>query len=306
MSRQQITVGRRSFDVSNLDKVLFPDDGITKGELLEHYHRVADRILPNVEERPVSMERYPDGIGAHRFYQKRIPTYFPDWVERVRVGMHGGSLEHVVIRDAATLVYIANQACITPHVWLSKADELDRPAEVIFDLDPTEGGFEQARTAAKTLRALLEDELELPGFVKTTGGKGLHVSVPLDRKADFGSVAEFARDVAEVMVRREPDDFTMEFRKAKRRGRLFLDTMRNAWAQTAVPAYAVRARPAAPVATPLDWSELEDRKLSPTTFVLRTFERRLAEGDPWAGMRRRARSLTVARRRLDALLAEPS
>jgi bifunctional non-homologous end joining protein LigD len=306
VAKQQITVGRRSFGVSNLDKVLFPDDGITKGELLDHYERVAERILPIVEERPVSMERYPDGIGAHRFYQKRIPTYFPDWVERVRVGMQGGSLEHVLIRDAATLVYLANQACITPHVWLSKADALDRPAEVIFDLDPTEGGFEQARTAAKTLRALLEDELDLPGFVKATGGKGLHVSVPLDRKADFGTVAEFARDVAEVMVRREPDAFTMEFRKAKRRGRLFLDTMRNAWAQTAVPAYAVRARPAAPVATPLDWSELDDRKLSPTTFVLRTFERRLAGDDPWAGMRRRARSLTAARRRLDALLADPS
>jgi bifunctional non-homologous end joining protein LigD len=306
MSRREITVGRRSFEVSNLDKVLYPDDGITKGELLEHYRRVAERILPNVEERPVSMERYPDGIGAQRIFQKRIPAYFPDWIQRTRVGMHGGSLEHVLIGDAATLVYLANQACLTPHVWLSKADLLDRPAEVIFDLDPTEGGFEQARKAAKTLRSLLEDELELPSFVKTTGGKGLHVSVPLDRKADFTTVAEFARDVAEVMTRRDPESLTMEFRKAKRRGRLFLDTMRNAWAQTAVPAYAVRARPAAPVATPLDWSELDDRKLSPTTFVLRTFEERLGEQDPWAGMRRRARSLTAARRRLDALLADPS
>jgi bifunctional non-homologous end joining protein LigD len=304
MTGKQVLVGGRQVDVSKLDKVLFPDDGITKGELIEHYERVADRMVPLVAGRPVSMERYPDGINGERFFQKRIPKYFPEWVERARVGMEGGSLEHPVIEHAATLVYLANQACITPHVWLSRADALDRPTDVIFDLDPEEDGFEQARSGARTLRTVLEDELRLPSFLKTTGGKGLHVSVPLDRRADFGAVHAFALDVAEVLIRREPAAFTIERRKAKRAGRLYVDVDRNAWAQTAVPAYGVRPRPQAPVATPLDWSELEDRRLTPTTFSLRTLERRLRDGDPWSGMRRRARSLTAARRRLDRLLAE--
>jgi bifunctional non-homologous end joining protein LigD len=249
------------------------------------------------------MERYPDGIDGQRIFQKDVPDYFPDWVDRVKVEKEHGSLHQVVCEDGATLVYLANQACITPHVWLSRADRPNHPDQLIFDLDP-EGDFEQARVAALWLRSLLE-ELELPSFAKTTGGKGIHLTVPLDRRADFDTVRGFARDVAEVLAGRHPDRLTREQRKDKRKGRLYLDAMRNAYAQTAVPPYAVRARPGATVAAPLDWSEVEDRSLRPSRFTIGSILDRLEQADnPWKDLRRRRRSLSRAHRRLNALIDE--
>jgi len=168
---RRIRVGRRTIEISNPDKVLYPRDGITKADVVEHYRRVATLMLPHLRGRPTALERYPDGIGSERIFQKNVPRHFPSWIARVTVRKEGGSLRQVVCRDAATLVYLANQACITPHVWLSRADRLDRPDQMIFDLDPPGEGFEDARVAALSLRSLLE-ELELPSFVKTTGGKG--------------------------------------------------------------------------------------------------------------------------------------
>ena len=302
--RHPIRVGRRTFEVSNLQKVLFPDDGITKGELIEYYTRVAEPMLPHVTHRPAAMERYPDGIRGPRIFHKDVPDHFPDWIERVRVRKAGGSLHQVVCSEAATLAYLANQACITPHVFLSRIDRIDEPDQMIFDLDPPGEGFGDARRVALSLRSLL-DELALPSFVKTTGGKGLHVMVPLDRSAGFDEVRAFARDVADVLIERAPDNLTREPRKERRRGRLFLDVMRNAYAQTVAPAYAVRARPTAPVAMPLDWNEVEDRSLRPSRFTMSTIGARLErDGDPWRGFRRRSRSLRSARGRLDRLRRE--
>jgi len=211
----------------------------------------------------------------------------------------GGSVSHVVVDQAATLVYMANQACITPHVALSRADRLQCPDQLIFDLDPWED-FEEARHAALLLKPLL-DELALSSFVKTTGGKGLHVTVPIDGRADFDEVHDFAGVVAAELVRRDPDRLTMEFRKANREGRLYLDLLRNRYAQTAVPPYAVRPRPGATVATPLDWSEVEDRTLRPDRFTVRTIMARLERvEDPWRGMAKRARSLAGARAALSS------
>jgi bifunctional non-homologous end joining protein LigD len=298
--RHQVRVGRRTFEVSNLDKVFFPADGITKGEVIEHYVRVADRMLPHLKDRPIAMERYPDGIEGNRIFHKNVPGHFPEWIQRTHIEKEGGSLQQVVCTEAATLAYIANQACITPHAFLSRVDRLDDPDQLIFDLDPDRGGFEDARLAALGLRELL-DELDLPGFVKTTGGKGIHVTVPLDRRMAFDDVRAFARDVADVLAARDPKRLTTEARKNKRRGRLYLDVMRNAYAQTAVPPYAVRARPGAPVATPLDWSEVEDRKLAPSRFTIVTIVKRLErDGDPWKGLRRHGRSLAKARAELAA------
>jgi bifunctional non-homologous end joining protein LigD len=298
--RHQVRVGRRTFEVSNLDKVFFPADGITKGEVIEHYVRVADRMLPHLKDRPIAMERYPDGIEGNRIFHKNVPGHFPEWIQRTHIEKEGGSLQQVVCTEAATLAYIANQACITPHAFLSRVDRLDDPDQLIFDLDPDRGGFEDARLAALGLRELL-DELDLPGFVKTTGGKGIHVTVPLDRRMAFDDVRAFARDVADVLAARDPKRLTTEARKNKRRGRLYLDVMRNAYAQTAVPPYAVRARPGAPVATPLDWSEVEDRTLAPSRFTIVTIGKRLErDGDPWEGLRGRGRSLATARAELAA------
>jgi bifunctional non-homologous end joining protein LigD len=297
-----IRVGRRTVELSNPDKVLFSKHGITKRDLAEHYRTVAPAMIPFVRGRPVTMERHPDGVAGPRIIQQAIPGYFPSWIGRVRVPKAGGTIEHVLADDAATLVYLANQACITPHVWLSHVPAVDRPDQLMFDLDPPNDDFEAARRAAIEVRRVL-DELDLPSFVKTTGGDGLHVTVPLRPVAAFDDVRSFARDAARLLELRFPDDLTTAPRKASRGGRLYLDMQRNAYGQTAVPPYAVRASPEATVAAPLDWSELDDGRLRPSRFTVRTIGRRLAD-DPWRGFRRRARSLTTARRSLAGLLEE--
>lgn len=294
--------GPYTVEVSSLDKVLFPDVGVTKGDLIDHYRAAADRMLPFLRDRPVSMQRFPDGIAADGFYQKEAPDYFPEWIRRVTVEKEGGTVDHVVCDNEATLVYLANQACITPHVWLSRADEIRRPDRMIFDLDPSGEDFGIVRFAARELRDLLQ-EVGLYPYVMTTGGRGLHVVVPFDRSADFDVVRAFARDVAETLAARHDDRLTTETRKSKRHGRLFLDYLRNAYAQTGVPPYAVRPRPGAPVAVPLDWDEVSDSDLRGDAYHTRNVATRLErEDDPWKGMGRHARSLTAPRRKLDEIL----
>jgi bifunctional non-homologous end joining protein LigD len=290
-------------EVSSPDKVLYPDDGITKADLVDYYKQMATHILPYLVDRPIAMERYPDGLAGERIFQKNVPRYFPEWVSRVRIPKQGGSLQHVLVDTPATLVYLANQSCITVHAFLSKADRLHYPDQLIFDLDPPGSEFQLARRIALDLRQLLEEELRLPSFVKTTGGDGLHLVVPLDRSEDFDQVRSFARDVGLLLSQRDQDRVTIEPRKQKRGNRLFVDVMRNAYAQTAVPPYVVRARRAAPVATPLDWEEVRDPRLRPDRFTLRTIFGRLARvPEPWRNLGRRARSLRAARERLERLL----
>ena len=297
-----LRIGRHSVELSSLDRVLFPDSGVTKGELVEHYRRVADRMLPHLRGRPISMQRFPGGIHEEGFFQKSAPDYFPGWIARARVSKEGGTVEHVVCDNAATLVYLANQGCITPHVWLSRIDRIDHPDRLIFDLDPSGEDFGAVRFAAGNVRALLE-EIGLDPFPLATGGRGLHLVVPLDRGADFDTVRGFARDVAGVLAARHPDRLTVEVRKNKRRGRVFLDVLRNAYAQTAVPPYAVRARAGAPVAVPLAWDELSDPKIRGDTWGVRSLPARLeTTADPWAGLGRRGRSLSRPRQRLDRIL----
>jgi bifunctional non-homologous end joining protein LigD len=296
-----VRIGGRDVQLSNPDKVLFPHDGITKAELVEYYRRIARRMVPHLRDRPLTMERFPNGVDGERVFQKGIPKYFPEWIDRVEVPKEGGTVVHPLCQDAATLVYVANQACITPHVWLSRRDRfgLDHPDQLIVDLDPDPAhGFEQARLAAISVKGLL-DEVGLASFVKTTGSKGLHVTVPLDRRSDADAVRAFALELGEVLVAREPELLTLEFRKDKRGGRLLVDLKRNGYAQTAVPPYSVRARPGATVATPIDWSEIESPGLRPYDFTIRTIFGRLERiEDPWSGMARRARSLRTAGRKL--------
>jgi bifunctional non-homologous end joining protein LigD len=299
-----ITAGRRRVEISNPDKVLFPAAGVTKAGLAAYYEGVSKVMLPHLRGRPVSMHRFPDGVERGGFFHKEVPDHFPEWIERVLVAKRDGEVTHLVCKDAATLVYLADQACITPHVWLSRADRLERPDRLVFDLDPSADDFAQVRAAARSVGDLLE-ELGLRPFAMTTGGRGLHVVVPLQRRADFEQVRGFGRDVAKLLAGRQSDRLTTEQRKNKRGKRIFVDVMRNAYAQTAVPPFAVRARPDAPVATPLAWDELSDKRLGPRRFNVRNLSRRLAaKGDPWAGIASRARSLRGPRKRLDQLLAE--
>jgi bifunctional non-homologous end joining protein LigD len=294
--------GRYTVETSREDKVFFPDEKFTKGDLIEYYQRIAETMLPHLKDRPLTMRRYPDGIKGESFFQKEIGDYFPDWIERKTVKKQGGTVTHVLCNNAATLVYLANQACIEPHLWLSKQDKLNYPDQLIIDLDPSGDDFDQARFAARATRDLL-DELGLNAFLKTTGSRGLHVLVPLDRSASFETVRRFARDVARVLAQRHSDKLTTEARKAKRRGRLLIDIARNAYAQTAVPPYAVRAKPGAPVATPLEWDELAGGKLNAQSYNIKNvFQRLSRKSDPWKDLPRLGRSLNDARRRLDKML----
>lgn len=254
---ERIGVGRHTIEMGNPDKVLFPDVGMTKRDLADYYARVSGVMLPHVRNRPLVMHRFPDGIAGPAFYQKETPDYFPDWIRTETVAKEGGRVIHVVCDDAATLVYLADQACITPHVWLSTVDHLDSPDRLVFDLDPPEGADdpEPVRLAARAIRDLL-DELSLGSRIMTTGSKGFHVVVPLRPAPGFDEVRDFARRSAGVAAARHPDLLTVEQRIKAREGKVFLDYLRNAYAQTTVAPYAVRAKPAAPVATPIDWQEL--------------------------------------------------
>jgi bifunctional non-homologous end joining protein LigD len=298
-------VGRRTLEVSNRDKVFFPDAGITKGDLVDYYQRAAAFVLPHARDRLVAMHRFPDGIDGQGFFHKDVPDHFPAWIRRERVEKAGGHLRQLVIDDAATLVYIADQGCITPHVWLSRADRIDHPDRMVFDLDPpgddARATFDAVRWTARRLRELLQ-ELGLVAFVMTSGSKGLHLHVPLDRETDFDAVRAFATDAADLLVERHPGRLTREQRKAKRGDRVYLDVLRNAYAQTTVAPYAVRARAGAPVATPLSWDELGRADLHPRRYGLRNLFRRMAQkDDPWKGMDRHARGLRGPARALARL-----
>jgi bifunctional non-homologous end joining protein LigD len=300
-----VTWGGVTIQLSHLDKVFFPDDDLRKGDLVDYYRMVAPHMLPYLRERPVVMARYPDGITGEAIIQKNVPRYFPDWISRVdvpRLG-RGGAVSQVVCDKPETLIYLANQACVEVHMLLSRGRALDRPDQLVFDLDPPAAeGFDNARRCALDLRRLLEDGLGLITYVKTTGGKGLHVHVPLRAEEGFGPVRDFAREVAEVMIRDHPDRYTLQQRVEERGNRIYLDLQRNGYAQMAVASYSVRARPAATVAAPLHWAEVEDRKLTPRWFTMRTLGDRLATTeDPWAGMSRHRRGLAAARRRLQAM-----
>jgi bifunctional non-homologous end joining protein LigD len=274
--------------VSNPDKVLFPDDAITKGDLVAYYRTVAPRMLPLVSGRPVTMQRFPDGIGRGGFLQKQIGRHFPDWFERVtapnrrtRQGTVRDEVTYPICRHPDDLAYLANQGCITPHVWLSRTPDIHHPDQMVFDLDPASDDLGVLRLAAASLRGLLA-ELGLAAFLKSSGSRGLHVVVPLVRAADTDTVKVFSIAVTEALAARHPDELTTEGRIANRHSRLYLDIGRNGYAQTMAAPYAVRALPGAPVSVPLDWSELDD--WVPGQHTLRNIADRLAAPDPWAGM----------------------
>jgi bifunctional non-homologous end joining protein LigD len=290
--------------ITHPDKVLFPDDGITKGDLAAYYDAVAPFMLPHLCGRPVTLERYHRGIGEAGFFQKNLGKGTPDWLERVEVPKKDGSVHHPLICDERSLQWMANQNCITPHVWTSRVPELYRPDVCVFDLDPSEDDATALRATALNLRALLQ-ELGLPSWLKTTGSKGYHIVVPLDGSAGFEDVGRFAHAVAAVLVSRDPEHVTQEFMKADRGGRIFLDTGRNGYSATFAAPYAVRAKPGAPVSAPCTWDELESGAAAPQAFALRSMPQRVAKlGDVWADLLEDGRSLAEPLKQLRAMLPE--
>ena len=277
--------------ITHPEKVLFPDDGITKGELAAYYEAIAPVMLPHLRGRPVTMERYPAGIGRKGFWQKDVSKGFPDWLERVEVPKKDGTVHHPVVTDVRSLLWTVNQNTITHHVWSSRVPDLKHPDVCVFDLDPSTDDVASVRAAALGLRDLLE-KLTLPSWVKTTGSKGFHIVVPLDGKATMGEAARFADAVGKVFVALAPDALTQEFAKVDRRGRIYVDTGRNGYHSTFAAAYTVRARRGATVSAPCTWQEIERGDVEPGTFTIRSVLERVREvGDMWGDMRRRGRSL---------------
>jgi bifunctional non-homologous end joining protein LigD len=239
-----------------------------------------------------------NGIDKKGFWQKDVSKGFPEWLERIEVPKKDGTVHHPIVRDAQSLLWIANQNTITPHVWTSRAPNLYQPDICVFDLDPSEDEPDILRAAAFALRDLL-GELGLPTWVKTSGSKGFHIVIPLDGKAGFGDVARFAHTVGTTLVKCDPEHLTQEFSKDDRGGRILVDTGRNGYSATFAAAYAVRAKPDAPVSAPCTWEEIQRGDVGPKTFTLRTMADRVADvGDVWSDMRSRKYSLRRAAARL--------
>lgn len=278
--------------ITHPEKVMFPGEGITKGELASYYEEIAPIMLPHIRRRPITMERYHRGIGAPGFFQKDVSKGFPEWLKRVEVPKHGGTVHHPIANDKRSLLWLANQNSITIHVWPSRAPKLYNPDICVFDLDPSkEDELDILCAAAITLRDFLAD-LGLPSWVKTSGSKGFHIAVPLDGKSDFGAVAQFAHAVGRILVKRDPENLTQEFHKVDRGGRILVDTGRNNYSATFAAAYTVRAKSGAPVSAPCTWEELERREVGPRSFTVRTMGQRTADvGDLWSEMLRSKRSL---------------
>ncbi|MGD1257560.1 non-homologous end-joining DNA ligase [Mycobacterium seoulense] len=294
---------RIDVEVTHPDRIMFPADGITKRDLVAYYGQVADAMLPHVRGRALNVQRFPRGIGQNGFIQQDFADSMPDWMGRVEVTKEGGTVVHPVAERREALPWLANQNAITLHAWQSRRGRLHNPDRLVFDLDPSDSDFGAVRAAAHAVAGVLHD-LGLACYVQTTGSRGLHVVVPVRADTDFDTARQFARDVAEVVVADDPTHRTLEVRKEKRSGRVYLDIMRNAYAQTAVAPYSVRARNGAPVATPLEWDELDTRGLRADRFTLRDVPKRLAgQADPWTNMSRHARSLPGPMRRLAKLRA---
>jgi bifunctional non-homologous end joining protein LigD len=285
---------------TNVDRVMFPDRGIKKSEVIHYYFQVSDFMLPEIDQRPISVERYTKGIDSSGFFQKHYQKHYPDWLDKEELGAKT-KVVYPIVDSAAGLVYLANQGSIAFHVWPSRRDQPEYPDLLVFDLDPPEGRFDLVRETALHLRELF-DELELPCFVKTTGSKGLHVVVPLDGRSTFGEVSQFCHRVAKLLCERYPDKVTLEFYKKDRKGRLFLDTLRNALGATLIAPWSLRGRPGAPISMPITWAEVEDPALVANKFKLRDIQRRIdTHGNPWAKLRDAVGSIDDADAALDRL-----
>jgi bifunctional non-homologous end joining protein LigD len=296
----EIRKGRRILKLSNLDKVFWPEEGITKGDLLAYYRDVAPVLLPHINDRPFTMRRYPDGIIGKAFFQKDAPSHMPDWIPRFRALVSTREkprqkkwVEFPVVNDELGLLWMVNMGCIDMNTWYSRVDKPDRPDFVLFDLDPTpEVPWQQTIQVALILRELL-DQLGLTSFPKTSGGKGFHVLVPIDRRSTFDDTRGFAELVAGAIARTHPKLATTEWSKVRRRG-VLIDANQNGEGKTIASAYSVRPKPGAPVSTPLTWDEVNE-KLNPAIYTMSVVLERVAQlGDVYAPMLKTRQSLSKA------------
>jgi bifunctional non-homologous end joining protein LigD len=286
----EIRRGKRIVRLSNLDKPFWPDEGITKGDLLHYYRDAGPTLLPHIRNRPFTMKRYPDGWQGKPFFRKNATNYVPAWVKRVAVRVtsrgppqQSRTIEVPVVNDELALLWMVNTACIECHTWYSRIDKLERPDWVVFDLDPSDDvGFAETVEVALLVRQAL-DALGLASFPKTSGALGLHVLVPIERRHTYDDTRRFATEVAREIAGTHPNVATTEWSKAKRRG-VLIDASQNAKGKTMASVYSVRPMPGAPISTPLPWDEVND-KLDPSIYTMDAVLDRLdRHGDLYEGV----------------------
>lgn len=289
--------------LTHKDKILFPKSGITKQQVFYYYETIANEILPFLKNRPLTMQRFPKGIGEGGFFQKHTPDYFPEWLPTTKVKKIDGWVNHVVCNSKDTLLYLVNQYVLTFHVALSTIEKIDHPDKLIFDIDPPKGNFQLAVKAAKALRLLLEEKLKLKAYVMTSGSEGLHIAVPLKAEQHFDVAHDFTKQIANYICNNNPTEFTTAVRKNKREGRLYLDFLRNSYAQTSVVPFSIRALEHAPVATPLYWDELNDTTLNAQYFTIDTIFKRFETNDnPWKDFGENAKDISNAIKTMETLI----
>ncbi|MDT0675417.1 non-homologous end-joining DNA ligase [Autumnicola musiva] len=297
--------GKFEFEITKQEKVFFPGEGYTKGDLIEYYEKIAEVMLPHLENRPITMLRFPNGIENKRFFQKDEPDYFPDWINTIKIEKQdGGSTCYVLCNNKPTLIYLANQACITPHIWLSKKDEPDYPDRMIFDLDPSEDNFAEVKSAALIFKKFLTEKLNLPVFLMNTGSRGLHLAIPLRPQKNFDEVRGFAQEITIYLEKQHPEKFTTATRKNKRENKLYLDVARNGMGQTTVAPYSIRPIPGAPIATPIDWQELSTLDTAQKYNIKNIFRRMGRKEDPWKNIENLATTLDAAKTAFEKIIKE--
>jgi bifunctional non-homologous end joining protein LigD len=291
--------------LTSADRVLFPDDGVTKGDVFEYYRAAAPALIPHLRDRPFTMKRYPHGIDGEAFFQKQAPKHLPPWIPTRQFRTHpreGGSrlVDFALVNSVEAVLFMVQNNCIDMNAWYSRVDKPDRPDFVLFDLDPPDDGFALAIEVAHLIRELL-DELGLPGYVKTSGADGIHVVAPITRRSTFEQTYHFAERASRLLEERHPGKVTTEWLKKKRQG-VLVDHRQNGWGKTIASVYSVRPKPGAPVSTPLRWDELAD-DVRPRDFSLqKALDRVKAHGDLFAPVLENPRPLAAAQRALDALV----
>ena len=277
MDSKTIKAQGRSIKLTHLGKIFWPQEGYTKEDLINYYASVAKFILPYLKNRPVMLHRYPNGIQKSGFYQKEIGKC-PSWIKTVKIKHENREITYPLIQDKATLLYLVNLGCIDFHPFLSDSHHLKHPNYLVFDLDPKGASFDSVIKTALAIHQILEEK-HMRNFCKTSGGKGLHIFVPLDGRLDFDASKKLAKSIALMVQKQLPDLISLKKGSNQRQKKVLIDYSRNAWAQTMVSPYSVRPRPHAPVSMPLEWKEVK-KGLNPLKFTLKTAIKRLAiKGD---------------------------
>src|SRR5919201_1538476 len=294
----------KTVNLSSADRVLFPEDGITKGDLFSYYEKVGPTLVPHLRNRPFTMKRYPHGITGEVFFQKQAPKHLPSWIPTRQFRTwprEGGSrlVDFALVNSVEAVLYLVQMNCVDMNAWYSRVDKPHRPDFVLFDLDPPDGGFELAIEVAHLIRQLLDD-VELPGYVKTSGADGIHVVAPITRRSTFEQTYTFAERASRLLEQRHPGKITTEWLKKKRQG-VLVDHRQNGWGKTIASVYSLRPKPGAPVSTPLPWQELTN-DVRPRDFTMDVALRRVDErGDLFAAVLEDPRPLAPAHRALGEL-----